>query len=105
MGEVKKRKEQLKKEAERVTDRFEQDPMGTIVGGGTSTFVAPAPPAPPPLPGFPTEQDTSKALEADAEMQDKIRRSRRGRSSTILTGAKGLAPIEEGGLARKTLLA
>jgi len=71
---------------------------------------------PPELPGLPgeaggvpdvlppTEENVGKAVETDVELQDNLRRKRRGRASTILTGNRGLAPISEGSLARKTLL-
>lgn len=71
---------------------------------------------PPELPGLPgeaggvpdvlppTAENVGKAVATDVELQDNIRKKKRGRASNILTGSRGLAPISEGSLARKTLL-
>ena len=63
---------------------------------------APAPPPPPPPPAPPPAYDDKARAEEVASQQAEIRRKRKGRSSTILTGPEGLT--EEETLQKKTLL-
>tara|TARA_Y100001951_G_scaffold7743_1_gene4904 strand:- start:357 stop:587 length:231 start_codon:yes stop_codon:yes gene_type:complete len=60
------------------------------------------PPPPAPLPAAPSYEDEDRA-KAAADKRASIRRSRTGRSSTILTGATGLADDDEL-IYKKTLL-
>jgi U5 snRNP spliceosome subunit len=61
----------------------------------------PAPPAPPPPPPAPTAAEVSQASATDMDNKG-IKRRRRGRSSTILTGSYG---VQEGAtLGTPTLL-
>lgn len=54
----------------------------------------------------PSAQNVGEAFAADAGLQEEVRgKRRRSRASNILTSARGLAPISEANLARKTLLA
>lgn len=63
---------------------------------------APAPPPPPPPPAPPPAYDDAARQAEVAAQQMEIRRKRKGRSSTILTGPQGLTEQET--LQKKTLL-
>ena len=63
---------------------------------------APAPPPPPPPQAPPPAYDDTERKEKVAAEQAEIRRKRKGRSATILTGPQGLT--EEETLQKKTLL-
>jgi len=62
----------------------------------------PSPPPPPPPPAEPPAYNDTARAEEVAAQQAEIRRKRKGRTSTILTGAQGLT--EEEKLQKKTLL-
>ena len=63
---------------------------------------APAPPPPPPPPAPPPAYDDEERKAKVAAEQAEIKRKRKGRSATILTGPQGLT--EEETLQKKTLL-
>ena len=63
--------------------------------------MPPPPPAPSPMPEAPAYDDKDRAAETAAK-QAKMRASRTGRSSTILTSAQGLEDDET--TTKKTLL-
>ena len=60
----------------------------------------PSPPPPPPPPAEPPAYNDTARAEEVAAQQAEIRRKRKGRASTILTGAQGLT--EEEKLQKKT---
>lgn len=62
----------------------------------------PSPPPPPPPPPEPPAYDDAARKAEVAAQQAEIRRKRKGRSSTILTGSQGLTAEEA--LQKKTLL-
>jgi len=62
----------------------------------------PSPPPPPPPPAEPPAFDDAERKAQIAAEQAEIRRKRKGRASTILTGSQGLT--EEETLQKKTLL-
>jgi len=55
----------------------------------------PSLPAPPPAPEPPSEELSSEEKEAIAKEQARVRRNRKGRRSTILTGPLGIQESEE----------
>lgn len=63
---------------------------------------APAPPPPPPPPAPPPAYDDEERKAKVAAEQAEIRRKRKGRGATILTGPQGLTEDET--LQKKTLL-
>jgi hypothetical protein len=52
-------------------------------------------PAPPPAPEPPSEELSSEEKEAIAKEQARVRRNRKGRRSTILTGPLGIQESKE----------
>ena len=71
-------------------------------------FLKPKIPAMPPIPPVqpapePPNYDDAARAEAEAQKRAKLRASRTGRASTILTGADGLED-DESKIAKKTLL-
>jgi len=62
----------------------------------------PSPPPPPPPPAEPPAYNDKARAEEIAAQQAEIRRKRKGRASTILTGSQGLTEAET--LQKKTLL-